>query len=42
MPPGVPHATTEDDVYEGYFIPKGLLFYHDSQWDGVRTLKSRT
>jgi hypothetical protein len=20
---GVPHATTEDDVYEGYFIPKG-------------------
>jgi hypothetical protein len=20
---GVPHATTEDDVYEGYFISKG-------------------
>jgi cytochrome P450 len=19
----IPHATTEDDVYEGYFIPKG-------------------
>ncbi|KAJ7244888.1 cytochrome P450 [Mycena rebaudengoi] len=23
VPLGVPHATTEDDVYEGYFIPKG-------------------
>jgi len=22
-PPGVPHAVTEDDAYEGYFIPKG-------------------
>lgn len=22
---GIPHATTEDDVYEGYFIPKGTL-----------------
>jgi hypothetical protein len=21
---GVPHATASDDVYEGYFIPKGL------------------
>jgi hypothetical protein len=23
---GVPHATTGDDVYEGYFIPKGWYF----------------
>lgn len=23
VPLGVPHATTEGDVYEGYFIPKG-------------------
>ncbi|KAI0056530.1 cytochrome P450 [Artomyces pyxidatus] len=23
VPVGVPHATTEDDIYEGYFIPKG-------------------
>ena len=23
-PPGVPHVSTEDDVYEGYFIPKGM------------------
>jgi cytochrome P450 len=23
MPMGVAHTTTEDDVYEGYFIPKG-------------------
>ncbi|KAH7929265.1 cytochrome P450 [Leucogyrophana mollusca] len=23
-PIGVPHATTEDDVYEGYYIPKGV------------------
>ena len=21
--PGLPHATTQDDVYNGYFIPKG-------------------
>lgn len=24
-PMGVPHLTTQDDVYEGYFIPKGTL-----------------
>jgi len=24
-PVGVPHATSEDDVYEGYFIPKGSI-----------------
>ena len=23
FPSGVPHASTEDDVYNGYFIPKG-------------------
>jgi hypothetical protein len=23
---GVPHATTTSDIYDGYFIPKGL--YH--------------
>ena len=22
--PGVPHVSIEDDVYEGYFIPKGI------------------
>jgi hypothetical protein len=25
---GLPHATTEDDVYEGFFIPKGLYSQH--------------
>lgn len=30
-PVGVPHATTEDDIYEGYLIPKGLLFCHNFQ-----------
>ncbi|KAI0052445.1 cytochrome P450 [Auriscalpium vulgare] len=24
-PIGVPHATSEDDIYEGYFVPKGTL-----------------
>ncbi|KAF7346479.1 Cytochrome p450 [Mycena sanguinolenta] len=23
LPLGIPHATSEDDIYEGYFIPKG-------------------
>src|SRR5277367_5090576 len=23
---GVPHCSTEDDVYNGYFIPKGSFF----------------
>ena len=23
LPMGLPHASTEDDVYNGYFIPKG-------------------
>ena len=27
VPGGVPHITTEDDVYEGYFIPKGALVH---------------
>lgn len=26
LPLGVSHATTEDDMYNGYFIPKGELF----------------
>ncbi|KAJ7367004.1 cytochrome P450 [Mycena albidolilacea] len=25
VPMGVPHSTTEDDIYEGYFIPKGTV-----------------
>ncbi|RXW15746.1 hypothetical protein EST38_g10108 [Candolleomyces aberdarensis] len=25
LPLGVPHATTQDDVYDGYFIPKGTV-----------------
>ncbi|RXW24077.1 hypothetical protein EST38_g1779 [Candolleomyces aberdarensis] len=24
-PLGLPHATTEDDIYDGYFIPKGTI-----------------
>jgi cytochrome P450 len=27
LPLGLPHATTEDDVYDGYFIPKGGPFF---------------
>ena len=25
VPPGLPHVSTGDDVYEGYFIPKGMM-----------------
>ena len=24
VPLGIPHALAEDDVYEGYFLPKGI------------------
>ncbi|KAF8885935.1 cytochrome P450 [Infundibulicybe gibba] len=27
LPLGVPHASTEDDVYKGYFIPKGSIVF---------------
>ncbi|KAI0050257.1 cytochrome P450 [Auriscalpium vulgare] len=29
-PIGVPHASSEDDVYEGYFIPKGSMIIANS------------
>jgi hypothetical protein len=29
LPVAVPHATTEDDIYEGYFIPKGESWHWD-------------
>jgi len=35
MCPGVPHATTQDDVYEGYLIPKGSVLL-------VSTLRDHT
>ena len=28
---GIPHEAEQDDIYEGYFIPKGS-FIHPSQW----------
>ncbi|KAI1826768.1 cytochrome P450 [Xylaria intraflava] len=27
VPMGLPHSTTEDDIYEGYFIPKGSFVF---------------
>lgn len=30
-PLGVSHATSEDDVYKGLFIPKGILKHRDEQ-----------
>ncbi|KAG1757498.1 cytochrome P450 [Suillus lakei] len=30
IPLGVPHATTTSDIYNGYFIPKGLAMTHDA------------
>ena len=29
---GVPHAISEDDVYEGYFIPKGSIVCANQWW----------
>ncbi|KAF2713324.1 cytochrome P450 [Pleomassaria siparia CBS 279.74] len=31
VPSDIPHQTTEDDVYDGYFIPKGS-YIHPSPW----------
>jgi hypothetical protein len=28
-PTGVPHVTTEPDVYRGYYIPKGCVIYYN-------------
>ena len=30
--PGIPHVPTEDDVYEGYFIPKGISVMANIWW----------
>jgi len=30
LPLGLPHSTTEDDEYEGYFIPKGTIVLGNS------------
>ncbi|KAG1839787.1 cytochrome P450 [Suillus subluteus] len=37
-PLGVPHATSSDDVYEGYFIPKGTIITHNI-WSITRDAK---
>ena len=29
LPLGAPHALTEDDVYDGYFLPKSIHLYSD-------------
>ncbi|KAG2069904.1 cytochrome P450 [Suillus decipiens] len=30
VPLGVPHATTSDDIYDGYFIPKGAIITYNT------------
>ncbi|KAI0253712.1 cytochrome P450 [Lactifluus subvellereus] len=30
LPIGVPHASSEDDIYEGFFIPKGSIIIADT------------
>ncbi|KAG2100409.1 cytochrome P450 [Suillus discolor] len=37
-PLGVSHATSSDDVYEGYFIPKGAIITHNT-WGITRNEK---
>ena len=32
LPLGVPHFSMEDDVYEGYFIPKGTTVIGNCWW----------
>ena len=31
--PGIPHCTTADDMYDGYFIPKGSLVISNIWYD---------
>lgn len=32
LPFSIPHLTTEDMVYDGYFIPKGTILLGNSWW----------
>ncbi|KAG2134904.1 cytochrome P450 [Suillus bovinus] len=38
VPLGVPHATSSDDVYDGYFIPKGTIITYNT-WGITRDEK---
>lgn len=31
-PLGLPHLSREDDTYNGYFLPKGTIFYVNTWW----------
>lgn len=31
-PLGLPHQSREDDTYNGYFLPKGTIFYVNTWW----------
>ncbi|KAG2120520.1 cytochrome P450 [Suillus discolor] len=37
-PLGIPHATSSDDIYEGYFIPKGTIITYNT-WSITRDEK---
>ncbi|EEB95205.1 hypothetical protein MPER_05862 [Moniliophthora perniciosa FA553] len=39
VPTGLPHSTTEDDIHDGWYIPKGSLILANIWWARYKILK---